>query len=122
MTASDVHTGLDVERIRADFPILRREINGRPIAYLDSANSAQKPRQMIDAMSNFYATSYANVHRAVYALGVEATEAFEGTRAKVRALHERALRARGDLHARHHRGDQPRRLLVRAAPTSGPAT
>ena len=86
MTASDVHTGLDVERIRADFPILRREINGRPIAYLDSANSAQKPRQMIDAMSNFYATSYANVHRAVYALGVEATEAFEGTRSKVRAL------------------------------------
>jgi cysteine desulfurase/selenocysteine lyase len=86
VTASDVHTGLDVERIRADFPILRREINGRPIAYLDSANSAQKPRQMIDAMSNFYATSYANVHRAVYALGVEATEAFEGTRSKVRAL------------------------------------
>src|SRR6185436_9560403 len=45
VTASDVHTRLDVERIRADFPILAREIDGRPIAYLDSANSAQKPRQ-----------------------------------------------------------------------------
>ena len=56
----------DLERIRADFPILAREIDGRPLAYLDSANSAQKPRQMIDAMSHFYATSYANVHRAVY--------------------------------------------------------
>jgi cysteine desulfurase/selenocysteine lyase len=86
VTASDVHTRLDVERIRADFPILAREIDGRPLAYLDSANSAQKPRQMIDAMSHFYATSYANVHRAVYRLGVEATEAFEGTRSKVRAL------------------------------------
>jgi len=86
VTTSRVESRLDVERIRADFPILQREINGRPIAYLDSANSAQKPRQMIDAMSSFYATSYANVHRAVYQLGVEATEAFEGTRSKVREL------------------------------------
>ena len=86
MSAPELHTTLDVARIRADFPILSREIAGKPIAYLDSANSAQKPRQMIDAMSNFYATSYANVHRAVYQLGVESTEAFEGTRAKVRAL------------------------------------
>ena len=86
MSSAEVHTPLDVARIRADFPILSREIDGKPIAYLDSANSAQKPRQMIDAMSNFYATSYANVHRAVYTLGVEATEAFEGTRKKVRAL------------------------------------
>ncbi len=79
-------TTLDAARIRADFPILSREIDGKPLAYLDSANSAQKPRQMIDAMSNFYATSYSNVHRAVYQLGVEATEAFEGTRKKVRDL------------------------------------
>ncbi len=86
MSSAEVHTTLDVTRIRADFPILEREINGRPIAYLDSANSAQKPRQVIDAMSSFYATSYANVHRAVYALGVESTEAFEGTRKKVRDL------------------------------------
>jgi cysteine desulfurase/selenocysteine lyase len=83
---AQTQTPLDVARIRADFPILAREINGKPIAYLDSANSAQKPRQMIDAMSSFYATSYSNVHRAVYQLGVEATEAFEGTRKKVRDL------------------------------------
>ena len=85
MSSAPTHT-LDAARVRADFPILAREINGKPIAYLDSANSAQKPRQMIDAMSNFYATSYSNVHRAVYQLGVEATEAFEGTRKKVRDL------------------------------------
>ena len=81
-----MRTPLDATAVRADFPILRREIGGRPIAYLDSANSAQKPRAVIDAMSRFYETSYANVHRAVYALGVESTEAFEGTRKKVRTL------------------------------------
>jgi cysteine desulfurase / selenocysteine lyase len=74
---------LDAHALRADFPILAQEINGKPLAYLDSAVTAQKPRQMLDAMTNFYETSYANVHRGVYALAERATEAFEGAREKV---------------------------------------
>ena len=74
---------LDVEALRADFPILAQEINGKPLAYLDSAVTAQKPRQVLDAMTNFYETSYANVHRGVYTLAERATEGFEGAREKV---------------------------------------
>ena len=74
---------LDARKVRADFPIFEQLIHGKPLSYLDSANSSQKPRQMIDAMSDFYATSYANVHRAVYELGERATAALEGAREKV---------------------------------------
>jgi cysteine desulfurase/selenocysteine lyase len=74
---------LDAHALRADFPILAQEIHGKPLAYLDSAVTAQKPRQMLDAMTSFYETSYANVHRGVYALAERATEAFEGAREKV---------------------------------------
>ncbi len=77
---------LDVERLRSDFPALALEINGKPLAYLDSANTSQKPRQVLDAMRAFYETSYANVHRAVYELGERATAGYEGAREKVRAL------------------------------------
>ena len=77
---------LDARALRADFPIFEQDIHGKPLAYLDSANSSQKPRQVIDAMSNFYATSYANVHRAVHLLGERATAGLEGAREKVRAL------------------------------------
>ena len=74
---------LDVRALRADFPILAQEFNGKPLAYLDSAVTAQKPRQVLDAMTHFYETSYGNVHRGVYALAERATEAFEGAREKV---------------------------------------
>jgi cysteine desulfurase / selenocysteine lyase len=74
---------LDVRALRADFPILDQEFNGKPLAYLDSAVTAQKPRQVLDAMTHFYETSYGNVHRGVYALAERATEAFEGAREKV---------------------------------------
>jgi len=77
---------LDVAALRADFPILGQEINGKPLAYLDSAVTAQKPRQMLEAMTRFYETSYANVHRGVYSLAERATEAFEGAREKVTRL------------------------------------
>ena len=77
---------LDARKLRADFPILAQEMHGKPLAYLDSANSSQKPRQVLDAMREFYETSYANVHRAVYVLGERATEGYEGAREKVRAL------------------------------------
>src|SRR5947199_10083315 len=77
---------LDARALRADFPIFEQLIHGKPLAYLDSANSSQKPRQVIDAMSTFYETSYANVHRAVHVLGERATAGLEGAREKVRAL------------------------------------
>jgi cysteine desulfurase/selenocysteine lyase len=73
----------DFERLRDDFPILQREINGAPLVYLDSAATTQKPAQVIDAVSDFYRTSYANVHRGVYRLADEATVAYEDARAKV---------------------------------------
>jgi cysteine desulfurase / selenocysteine lyase len=82
--AVETSVKLDAQALRADFPILAQEINGKPLAYLDSAVTAQKPRQMLDAMTSFYETSYANVHRGVYALAERATEAFEGAREKVR--------------------------------------
>ena len=74
---------LDAERLRADFPILEQRINGKPLAFLDSAASSQKPRQVLDAMRDFYETSYANVHRGVYELAERATAAYEGARDKV---------------------------------------
>ena len=77
---------LDAARLRADFPVFELTRDGKPLAYLDSANSSQKPRQVLDAMRSFYETSYANVHRAVYELGERSTEGYEGAREKVRAL------------------------------------
>ena len=77
---------LDARTLRADFPAFEREVHGKPLAYLDSANSSQKPRQVLDAMREFYGHSYANVHRAVYDLAERATAGFEGAREKVRAL------------------------------------
>jgi cysteine desulfurase / selenocysteine lyase len=77
---------LDAHKLRADFPIFEHEINGKPLAYLDSAVTSQKPRQMLDAMQTFYETSYGNVHRGVYSLSERATAAFEGARQKVRGF------------------------------------
>jgi cysteine desulfurase/selenocysteine lyase len=72
----------DVDRLRADFPILSRHIHGKPLIYLDSAASSQKPEAVISAMANFQRTSYANVHRGLHTLANEATEAFEAARQK----------------------------------------
>jgi cysteine desulfurase / selenocysteine lyase len=77
---------LNARAIRADFPIFEQLIHGKPLAFLDSAASSQKPRQMMEAMTTFYETSYANVHRGVYVLAERATAALEGSREKVRAL------------------------------------
>jgi cysteine desulfurase/selenocysteine lyase len=73
----------DVEKVRADFPILGREVNGHPLVYLDSANTSQKPRQVLDVMRSHYELHNGNVSRSVHTLGTEATEAYEGARAKV---------------------------------------
>lgn len=74
---------LDVASIRAQFPLLQRQINGQPLVYLDSANTSQKPRVVIDAMTHFMETSYAPINRSAYQLAAEATEAFEGARKAV---------------------------------------
>src|SRR5579862_7582971 len=77
---------LDAHKLRADFPIFAQSVHGKPLAYLDTAASSQKPRQVIEAMSTFYETSYANVHRGVYELAERATQALEDAREKVRAF------------------------------------
>ena len=77
---------LDVERLRADFPILSRQVNGRPLAYLDSAATSQKPTAVLDAIVEYYRTSNANVHRSVHRLAAEATDAFERSRERVAAF------------------------------------
>ena len=74
----------DVEAIRADFPILSRKVHGKPLVYLDNGASAQKPRQVIDAVSRTYESEYANVHRGLHFLSDAATTAYEGARETVR--------------------------------------
>ena len=81
--AVEARPKLNAHKLRADFPIFAHEVNGKPLAYLDSAASAQKPRQVLDAMRTFYETSYANVHRGVYRLAEQATAGYEGAREKV---------------------------------------
>jgi cysteine desulfurase/selenocysteine lyase len=76
----------DVERVRADFPILRRTIRGKRLTYLDNAATTQKPQAVLDALTNYYTTSNANVHRGVHLLSEIATEAHEAARDKVRAF------------------------------------
>jgi cysteine desulfurase/selenocysteine lyase len=74
---------LDVERVRADFPILAQQVHGRPLAYLDNAASSQRPRAVIDAMAHYYSHDHANVHRGVHTLSQRATEAYEHARSRV---------------------------------------
>ena len=72
-----------MQRLKSDFPILERQVNGKRLVYLDSAATAQKPRAVLDAMDDFYRQRNANVHRGVYTLAEEATAAYEGARARV---------------------------------------
>ena len=72
--------------VRADFPVLAREFNGKRVAYLDSAATSQRPRQVIEAMDRFQRNSYAPIHRGVYELAREATDAFEGARERIAAF------------------------------------
>jgi cysteine desulfurase/selenocysteine lyase len=77
---------MDPKVVRKDFPILERTMAGKPLVYLDSAVTSQKPRQVIEALSDFYENHNANVHRGIYPLGEEATAAYEGAREKVAAF------------------------------------
>ena len=74
---------LDVEKIRSDFPILSREVHGKPLVYLDSAASAQKPQQVIDALVSAYCDTYSNVHRGLHFLSEASTDAYEAVRGKI---------------------------------------
>jgi cysteine desulfurase/selenocysteine lyase len=77
---------LDPVAVREDFPILFREVNGKPLVYLDNAATTQKPRQVIDALTHYYEHTNANVHRGIHELAEEATAAYEGAREKVAAF------------------------------------
>ena len=83
VSVSDSGTKFDVTSLRKDFPGLHQEIKGKPLVYLDNAASSQKPRQVIEAIKNFYSNDYANIHRGVHELSERATNAYENARLKV---------------------------------------
>src|SRR5690349_10588420 len=74
----------DVQRVRGDFPILRRKVHGKTLVYLDNAATTQKPQLVIDALTRYYTEANANVHRGVHLLSEIATEAYDGARSKLR--------------------------------------
>ena len=86
---------MDIKKIKSQFPIFNHKVNDKPLVYLDSANSSQKPKSVIDRISNFYKTEYSNVGRSVHSLAVKATNRFEETRSKVKnfinASHEEEI-------------------------------
>ncbi|BAT60844.1 putative cysteine desulfurase [Variibacter gotjawalensis] len=82
----DKATAYDIDRIRADFPALAMQVYGKPLVYLDNAASAQKPKQVLDRITQVYTSEYANVHRGLHYLANAATEAYEGARETVRAF------------------------------------
>ena len=79
-------SGFDAERVRADFPVLQQVVNGKPLVYLDNGATSQKPQAVIDELVRYYTTENANVHRGVHTLSQNATEDYEGSRAKVKRL------------------------------------
>ncbi len=82
----NVTSPIDVQRLRQDFPMLNKTMHGKPLVYLDSAATAQKPSAVIDAITNFYRDHYGTVHRAVYELALRSTEEYQRTRQKLRAF------------------------------------
>ena len=74
---------MDIKNIKSEFPIFKQKINGKPLVYLDSANSSQKPKAVINRLSNFYETEFSNVGRSVHSLAVKATNRFEESRDKI---------------------------------------
>jgi len=79
---TDARTGFDVQKVRRDFPILGERVHGKPLVYLDSANTSQKPQVVLDAMDEYYRHANANIHRATHLLSERATALYEGARAK----------------------------------------
>ena len=83
MKVAHPHIGFDVNRIRKDFPILKRKVNGKPLIYFDNAATSQTPQQVIDTIVDYYSNYNANIHRGVHALSQEATDAYEQARIKI---------------------------------------
>ena len=75
---------MNLKNIKSEFPIFKQKINGKPLVYLDSANSSQKPKSVINRMSEFYETEYSNVGRSVHSLAVRSTNKFESSRDKIK--------------------------------------
>ena len=118
----DITDSYDVEAIRRDFPILSREVYGKPLVYLDNGASAQKPQAVLDAIHHAYTQEYANVHRGLHFLSNAATDAYEKARETVRRFLN-AAEHRGDrLHLEHDGGDQHGRLWLGHAAISARAT
>ena len=84
LSRGETFSGLDVERIRADFPALHQKVYGKPLVYLDNAATSQKPQAVIDALTGFYTRDCANIHRGVHLLSERATRSYEATRTKVK--------------------------------------
>src|SRR5450432_3426942 len=82
--SAPIQKGLDIYAIRQQFPILNREVKGKPLVYMDNAATSQKPQVVIDALVNYYTNYNANIHRGIHTLAEEATAAFEATRDAVR--------------------------------------
>src|SRR3954454_20167973 len=84
--AKDARTSFDVHQVRRDFPILSERLHGKPLVYLDSANTSQKPQAVLDAMDDYYRHANANIHRATHLLSERATALYEGARGKAAAF------------------------------------
>ena len=80
MPSAAIQKNLDIAAIREQFPVLNREVKGRPLVYFDNAATSQKPQEVIDALLNYYSNYNANIHRGIHTLAEEATAAFEETR------------------------------------------
>jgi cysteine desulfurase/selenocysteine lyase len=79
----NIQMAFNVAQIREDFPILHRQVNGKPLVYLDNAATSQKPKQVIESIVDYYSRYNANIHRGVHTLSQEATDAFEQARRKI---------------------------------------
>ncbi len=112
MNAPEKIGTFDIARVRADFPILGKEVYGKKLVYLDNAASAQKPNAVLDRMRHAYEHEYANVHRGLHFLANAATEAYEGARGKVRGFLNAKSDFRNHFHEERDRGDQPGREFV----------
>jgi cysteine desulfurase/selenocysteine lyase len=85
-SAAEAGVRFDVERVRRDFPVLQREVHGKPLVYLDNAATSQKPKAVIDAVARYYSEQNSNIHRGIHQLSEEATSAYEEARAKVKSF------------------------------------
>ena len=115
-------SSLDVAKIRQDFPILERRVHDKPLVFLDSAASSQKPACVIEAMDHYYRTTHANVHRGVHTLSEEATELYEGARKKIAKFINAKVEPRDHLSRAIPRSRSISWRSRGAAPTSGRAT